>query len=167
MPSGLLRESAKGAHRADAIVVTKAKEPDSYPELDRLEIPYFQTGIAYGDPIYFFSESKPLVDVVAVAGLANNQAFLEYVSEHYRIQDVFTYGDHHNYTLGDIDQIAGKLKNGTALLTTHKDAVKLKKFESLKNHTCAYLPIRVKFFKEEEHFLQMVEESLKDYPINQ
>ena len=45
------------------------------------------------------------------------------------------------------------------LLTTQKDAVKLKRIDELANFNCAYLPIKVKFFGGEDHFLHLIDQN--------
>ncbi|MEM6831152.1 MAG: hypothetical protein AAF551_11615, partial [Bacteroidota bacterium] len=70
------------------------------------------------------------------------------------------------YNEKDIAAILSKME-GCMLLTTHKDAVKLKTFSQLATVPCAFIPIKVTFLAEEERFLNMVEESLKDFSINQ
>lgn len=167
MPSGRLREARNGADRADVVVVTKSPKKIEHEELDKLGKPHFQTKISYGNPVAF-SEGHLHKKVVAVAGLANNDPFMEYLQKEYYVVKTFSFGDHYSYSIKDVASMVEFMKREEAsLITTHKDAVKLQGFEELKPFGCYYLPINVAFLENEEHFLQMVDESLKDYSLNQ
>ncbi|MEM9339655.1 MAG: tetraacyldisaccharide 4'-kinase [Bacteroidota bacterium] len=166
LPSGLLRESRKGASRSDAIIVTKSNEQTHYPSLEKLGKPYFQTAVSYGVPVFFHGNPTTTGQVVAVAGLADNRPFFNHVEAHYQVSLTLSFNDHHHYNEKDIAAILSKME-GCTLLTTHKDAVKLKTFSQLATVPCAFIPIKVTFLAEEERFLNMVEESLKDFSINQ
>ncbi len=166
LPSGRLRESRNGAKRGDAIIVTRSEEESSFEELDLLDIPYFQTHVSYEDPV-FFSGNGSIDKVILVAGLANNKPFFDHANRTFQVIDTFSFKDHHNFTSKDIRRIREELDDSTTLLTTHKDAVKLKAFSELSDYMCAYIPIKVKFFGNEERFLQIMEKNLKDYPSNQ
>lgn len=166
MPSGTLREARKGAKRADAIIVTKSKKLESFQELEQLDVPYFHTKVEYGNATTFFGDSQK-EKVVVACGLADNQPFIDYASEQFEVKKIFSFADHYAYTKRDIDALLSSLDNETMLVTTEKDFVKLKVFRELEAHTCSYIPINISFLKDEEHFLQMVEESLKDYKLNQ
>ena len=164
MPSGMLRESRKGSKRADAIVVTKSSRQKVFKELEELNKPYFQTKVDYKAPIHFFGKA-PVESVILVSGLANNDLFVKHVSEHYDVVDSFLFNDHHDYNRADLRRIVEKLSNAT-LVTTHKDAVKLSRFDDLEKFNCAYIPIKISFLKEEEYFLQLIDKNLKDYTFN-
>lgn len=161
LPSGWLREAGSGAKRADIVIVTKSKRMQSYKELAILNKPYYQTGIKYGKPVLFFG-SFAQKKVVLVSGLADNQEFIVYASQHFEVIRTFEFKDHHPYSSKDVDRIMATLENAM-LLTTHKDAVKLRQFYQLQSHTCAYLPIEVKFLADEEHFLRLVNKRLINY----
>ncbi len=166
LPSGLLRESGAGASRSDAIIVTKSDQLETYSFLAQIGKPFFQTAVSYGEPVFFRGETKRIDQVVALAGLANNRPFFDYVHSNFQVVSVHSFNDHHHYSEREIESFIEEIGGGT-LLTTHKDAVKLKMFPALENVSCAYIPINVSFLAEEERFLNMVEESLKDFSINQ
>ena len=166
MPSGSLREARKGASRADAIVVTKSEECRSYPALKQFEATNFQTDVKYGDLVWF-SGSELASKALLVAGLADNRPFIDHASSLFNSVEVIPFSDHHNYQQKDIDRITEFLDDETMLVTTEKDAVKLKTFVNFTPYNCAYIPIKIQFLQDEERFLQMVEESLKDYKLNQ
>lgn len=166
MPSGRLREARLGAKRANAIVVTKSEEERQYQTLDQLNIPYFQTEVVYGEMKWFFGEYRTR-KVVLVCGLADNKPFVEYANANFRVTEVYSFSDHYEYNEKDLKKVIGQMDNETGLLTTEKDHVKLKQFTELEKYDCAYIPIKTNFLKDEERFLQMVEESLKDYKLIQ
>ena len=163
-PSGRLRESRKGAERADAVIVTKSEREDHFPELEKLNKPYFQTTVEYANPVNFFGK-EAIQKVLIVTGLADNSPFIHYVSNKFEVVDLLQFSDHHNYQKKDLNIIIELLEADITLITTEKDFVKLKQFEELRKFNCAYIPIKVKFSKDEERFLQMVDESLKDYKL--
>ncbi len=164
LPSGRNRESRSGARRADAIVMTKSERKEEGHFAKRIGKPFFQTDIGYGDPVFFYG-GEMRGKVVVVTGLAQNSIFVDYVKNHFEISKSFEFKDHHEYCKADVKKLVVQL-NGCTLLTTHKDAVKLREFEQLGAYDCAYIPIQVNFLSGEERFLRMIDESLKDYTVN-
>ena len=172
LPSGRLRESRKGADRADVIIVTKCPEQLSEAEQrmikDRMSIysdaRVFFTGISYGEPVPFFGEKKkPENKVVGISGIANGKLFHQEVETRYSVMISHQYGDHHKYTALDVKGIIAELNSKNSLITTEKDAVKLLSFNELKSYSCFYIPIEVKFLKDESLFKSIIENSIKDY----
>lgn len=165
LPAGRLREGQYGYKRADAIIVTKSEKKTTDPFLSHLDKPAFHTTVKYGDPISFFGK-KPGKNVIVVGGLANNLPFFHYVNSEYEVSNEFSFPDHHPYSEKDIARLEQYLEGGLSLITTQKDAVKLKEFDSLTKFNCAYIPIEVQFLEEEEYFLQKVDECIQDYQSN-
>ena len=161
LPSGLLRESRSGAKRADAILITKSREKKTHSEIESLNVPHFQTQVTYGSPQPLFKET-PFDEVIVVAGLADNQPFVEYVENNFSVRQSFLFNDHHSYQSKDIESFIQYLGNEVGLITTHKDAVKLRAFEELQSYACVFIPIKVDFLEGEERFLQLMHENLKD-----
>ncbi len=169
MPSGFLRESRKGADRADIVVVSKCpmhlSDADQRAMSDRIaeytNAKVFFTGIAYGEPVGLFEQNKSLQSqVVAISGIANADIFHTFVDNKYQVKIHHQYGDHHSYSKLDIKGIANELNEYTGLITTEKDAVKMRLFPELKKYACYYLPIKIKFLKDESLFQSMIKESL-------
>lgn len=137
LPLGTLRESADGAGRADLIIVTKCPPSlsDHEKSVFHKEIrnyaaaPILFAGIKYGNPQPLFQpNSKPLEKVILVSGIANDGLFKEATGKRFEVLETMTFADHHRYSSADVRKIlelAGKHK-GTMVLTTEKDAVKLK-----------------------------------------
>lgn len=144
LPMGNLREPLEHLNRADAIVITRA---NLVADLDNLKSQISK--ITPNCPI-FVSENKVanLVELkefhaektknkgqktkskaLAFCGLGNPSNFFEQLRrEHFDLISTETFPDHHFYTPKDITKIEKKAKENDAkvLLTTAKDAVKLK-----------------------------------------
>ena len=141
LPSGRLRESRSGAKRADVVVVTKCPAALSQEEKNKLaeEIaPYlnptadlFFSSLNYGKPYQVAGPKQTAIEaVIALAGLADDAAFLAHCKQQYAVIETFSFPDHYAYRPEDATQIMKVLgqeegKN-VVLLTTEKDAVKLK-----------------------------------------
>ena len=141
LPMGRLRESRAGAKRADVVVVTKCPNELSLDEKNKLTQglgPYLNAGadlffssITYGLP---YQVSGPLrasfSKVIALSGLADNRPFMDYCQQNFKVLETFSFPDHHPYAEPDAERIAKLLAqekgNEGVLLTTEKDAVKLK-----------------------------------------
>ena len=171
LPAGRLRESRKGAQRADMIIVTKCPEHMSESEM----VSYRSKIAGYADAkVYFmmtayediksiFQDSPALTsNVVAISGMANPQPFESYLRQKFSVKLVHNYRDHYRYTQRDVEDIIQELKPGMSLICTEKDKVKLQHFEELRNFPCYYLPISMRFLREEELF-QMSLESYLNY----
>jgi tetraacyldisaccharide 4'-kinase len=143
LPMGRLRESRAGAKRADVVVVTKCPTELSLEEKNRLKqsiSPYLNAGTlllysstSYGEPYQIAGpERTGFTAVIALAGLADNGPFFTYCKQQFAVVDNFSFSDHYSYKPEDATRILEVLgqENGknAVLLTTEKDAVKLKSF---------------------------------------
>ncbi len=169
LPSGRLREARHGARRAQIIIVTKC--PEILNGADQVK---FKHEIAqYSDALVFFSrieyqELKPIFGsdlvvkkkAVCISGLANPEPFERFVKSQYEVVLTHHYRDHYRYKEEDIRDIIKELNDETMLVTTEKDMVKLRQFRQLKPFSCNYLPIEMKFLKDESLFLQTLESYL-------
>ncbi len=159
LPSGLLRESAKGSNRADVIIVSKC--PDSLNETAKNEIISNLKPLAH-QKVYFskiqYKTIQPLTqaaksqqipsNAIALAGIAKADLFISQLNKSYHIITSMLFADHHTYTDDDIQKIATLYKSHTdsCIITTEKDAVKLGTNEILKHiqHIPIwYLPIGI------------------------
>ena len=141
LPMGRLRESRVGAKRADVVVVTKCPAELSQDEKNKLaeelapylnpETDLFFSSLNYGSPYQVAGPKQTeITEVIALAGLADNAPFFTYCKQQYALIDSFSFPDHYAYKPEDSAQILEvlgqeKAKNAV-LLTTEKDAVKLK-----------------------------------------
>jgi tetraacyldisaccharide 4'-kinase len=147
LPLGTLREHASGAKRADAIIVTKcpvdleAKTKEEYRQKIRessgTDGLIIFAELKYGIPYGVLENSKKFTgQVILVTGIANNQVIKEEVEKNYNLLDDLEFSDHHPYSEKDMEKIQSTYKKHKSLqptvLTTEKDAVKLKDDKFLK-----------------------------------
>lgn len=171
LPAGRLREGRVGANRADIIVVTKCPGQLSASEEEPIrsairkysQASVFFTHVEYGEKVAFQNPGGSTQDFIAVSGIAHNEDFIKYCQDNFSIRQSFTFPDHHSYTQRDVDQLCEHLKEDAGLLTTEKDWVKLQKFTDLQGYSCFYVPIAIRFLKDETLFIEEVQNSLKEY----
>ncbi len=146
LPKGRLREPLSAIERADLIVITR-----SHLSFDQDEMEVVIRKRNRTVPIsYFYHDATSLSDlkngntftlrsflgknVIALAAIGNPALFLRDLA-HYQIRvlDQFFFRDHHPFNQLQLDGILGHLSqlNAEAIVTTEKDAVRLKslKFE--------------------------------------
>ena len=134
LPRGILREPLGGLKRADAAMVKGGNLRRQDRELlKEYDIPVLSFEYRPSSVIEARLGAEVEVEmlkgkrVLAIAGVANPNPFfksLEKLGAH--VADTLAYPDHHAYTAGDIDDIAKAAKGADIVLTTEKDAVKLK-----------------------------------------
>ncbi len=180
LPVGRLREARTGARRADVVIITKC--PPALPEAERQtilmhvwqytgkQVPVFFTGIQYEPPKAVFVESRPFGGkVMLFSGIANSTVFEAYVRSRYEVVGSISFGDHYRYGSSAIKKLVAAAKHtgeGTCLLTTEKDMVKL-----ISDPTAAvfedvplfYLPIQTYFLHDEETFKHVVLRHMQQY----
>jgi tetraacyldisaccharide 4'-kinase len=154
LPMGRLRESRAGAKRADVVVVTKCPSHLSLEEKNRLKqsiSPYLNadalllySSTRYGEPYHVSGPARTgFTAVIALAGLADNEPFFTYCKQQFSVVDTFSFADHYAYNPEDavrIMEVLGQEKGQNAvLLTTEKDAVKLKSLAA--NEMWSKIPI--------------------------
>ena len=172
IPTGYLRESRKGAARADVVVVTKC--PADISNEAMLDIsrrvgkytnkPVFFSSVRYGTPKAFgHANVMPSRRVVLVTGIANAGPLKKYVEKNFDLVLHVERRDHHHYTKGDIRKIKARLPEGVCLLTTEKDMVKIADFQ-LQDETSSmplfYIPIEMFFIKNGQEFDALVKKKL-------
>ena len=175
MPVGNLRESKKGAERANAIVFSKTPE-NINPTLkkgmlERLHL--FAHQKAYFSHINYctwrcISTNKEFTSdqkysITLVSGIVNPIPLLDYLQNAGHKVKHLKFADHHNYTPNDIANILSKYNKDSSakklILTTEKDATKLRVFEKeFGTANVYYLPIEIDF-EDKEKF----EKQLKNY----
>ncbi len=169
LPSGRLRESRRGASRADIVIVTKCPEylNDADMASTRMKINvYTDAQIFFMTTIYepllpIFDNNLPLNNkVVAISGMANPEPFEKHLRSQYSVKLAHNYRDHYRYSLQDVKDIASELKEGISMICTEKDKVKLQVFEILMGHSCYYQPISMRFLRDEALFFELLESKL-------
>ena len=127
LPYGRLREPLSGLSRADCIVITRADQANNLDalrdEIRRLteNAPLFQSTMR----IKNLPETIP-TPVAAFCGVGNPQSFFNLIPHEIVLQKTFP--DHHRYSQTDVDSLieAATRAGAESLITTAKDAVKLK-----------------------------------------
>ena len=147
-----------------------------------VEKPVFFTKITYGNPTNLISnleenfietqEINKKFNLILLSGIAQPQLFEDFCKENFsqkhNINKHFIFPDHHEYTQKNINEIVYFVENleknitlndrqNIKILTTEKDAVKLRKLlpQKLEN-IFYYLPIMVDFIEKKEKFLQLL-----------
>lgn len=139
LPRGILREPLSAIKRADIIIITKADCPENISDI--IETVRFYNPHA---PI-FKAINKPseLVNIATVrreninilknksvtifSGIANPLSFSYLIKNAGAdIAKEFIFNDHHFYTKNEIDKIKLSDKKADMIITTEKDAVKIK-----------------------------------------
>ncbi|WMJ74316.1 tetraacyldisaccharide 4'-kinase [Cytophagaceae bacterium ABcell3] len=165
MPAGRLRESKKGAKRADVIVITKC--PTSLSEKDKNyyikkikkyskpNVPVFFTSYKYGTPIAFSGQQQvPSKNILLLTGIAGTDYLCTFLKHKYHIVKHLKYSDHHRYNKYDIAKIVKEYHRYSeaselVVFTTEKDMVRLIHLKDLlDNIPVFYLPIEVQFTDE-------------------
>lgn len=174
LPSGRLRESKRGASRADVIVVTKCPATISDDEMIAIESSIrrysrkavFFTKICYGNVLPFTSVSPYKPDkVVLVTGIADPRPMEEYLRANYEVVRTFDFPDHHAYSAKELNTLCEvAASERAAVITTEKDLVKMdvEVFRS-KSVFLYYLPIEIEFLKDGKEFDEMVLNAVKSH----
>ena len=166
MPTGLLRERATGAKRAEIIIVSKT--PRVFSPITRRNLvkqlnplPHqrlFFSYVSYEEPVPFklCNNQKPANRkysyILMVAGVANSYPLQEYLRSLCNELIVIDFKDHHQYSLQDLAKInhefQGIISKDKVIFTTEKDATRLDQeaFTSYLNELpFYYIPIRINF----------------------
>jgi tetraacyldisaccharide 4'-kinase len=168
LPFGRLRESKKGAGRADVVVVTKANgiSEKEMGEMTRKiqqhagNRPVFFSGLKYLEPLPIHHQMSIERKVILVSGIAKNSYFEQEVLRLFEVARHFRFEDHHAYAAEDIQRIqqCASHLNINSILTTEKDMVKLiaPQLLPLLTKKWFYLPVQLAFLKDGIHFDKMV-----------
>lgn len=166
LPIGKLREGKLSALRADIVVVTKS--PKALLPVDKKRLveqiapwPHQQLCFSYFDyshPIHLFNgEEVPLGEqqILLLTGIANAQPIKDYLMGKVELVSHLEFKDHHPYSKKDVKKIKEEWEEVKSskklLLTTEKDAVRLREFEEeLKDVPICYLPVEVRFHEGEK-----------------
>lgn len=158
LPSGSLRDHIREWKRADFILATKSPHDIKMEEktawkskaVGEESIPVYFSKVKYGQPVHVFDgsflESKP-DESLGLAAIAHPQAFENHLKEQFSLKKFKSYPDHYLFNTADIallkeefDTFTGPLK---VVLTTEKDAARLREHEELKNLPIYYIPIEI------------------------
>lgn len=162
MPFGNLRESKKGAERANAIVLSKAPE-NMNPTLKKgilKRLHLFAHQKAYFSHINYctwrcISTNKEFTSnlkysITLVSGIVNPKPLVEQLENKGHTIIQITFKDHHSYTTYDAQKILAKYNADESakklILTTEKDATKLRELLAhFEDANLYYIPIDISF----------------------
>ena len=173
MPIGNLREKRSAIKRADCVIITKCPENLSKQESDTIkEKINFNGNVFFSKIIYdkliALNESSRIIKfenikkVVLVTAIAQNKPIINHLKSKDIDYQLVQFRDHYNYKKKDIDRVIDLNKNiegDSIILTTEKDAQKLKEFEELKSQPVYYLKVSVDFLWNKDKF----DKKLNDY----
>lgn len=178
LPTGNLRESRRGAERANAIIVTKCPENLTQNQqksiknkLEKYQKPIFFTAISYSNMVKGFSEilvnDLPNFEVLLVTGIANPSSLTRFLNDQKITFQHLEYPDHHQFSTKDIEQILlqfDAIQNPQKLiLTTEKDYVRL----SSDIKSCYYLEIETTFLgNQKQDFDNLLIAHIDQFSIN-
>ncbi|MFL6207565.1 MAG: tetraacyldisaccharide 4'-kinase [Pyrinomonadaceae bacterium] len=178
LPRGRLREPRTGLARADCIVLTRAEHT---PDLASLRAETAQ--LSGGRPVFVArtrtkhlhplkaqnTDATMALDalpqpLLAFCAVGNPQAFFTHVrASGYQLQQTRAFADHHHYTQADVAALvnAATQSGARALVTTAKDAVKLRVFSF--SLPCFVLEIALEF-DEEAELMKLVRAAISAEP---
>lgn len=179
LPLGTLREPKKEAKRAEIIIVSKTpynlNQDQKSNIIKNLKLNKNQTGyitsIKYNKYKCVFNntelKNEEDYSVTLITGIVNHNLLVEHLKKLDRKVNLVKYSDHHNYTSKDINDILltyKKDKNTKKLiLTTEKDATKIRKFDmKLRGIKVYFIPIEIIFSNKkifEKQILEYVKEN--------
>ncbi|ULC60500.1 tetraacyldisaccharide 4'-kinase [Flaviramulus sp. BrNp1-15] len=150
LPTGNLREPKRGSKRADIIVVTKCpndlNQAKKNAVINKIKAKgnqhVFFSSIMYSDVVISANSTKNINDLKSfclVTGIANATPLVNFLNAKNLQFEHQNFSDHYNFTEKDILELNKK----ELIITTEKDFMRLKQYESLKE-TLFYLPIKVK-----------------------
>jgi tetraacyldisaccharide 4'-kinase len=182
LPSGRLREPVKSKDRADIVIVTKCPEdlkPMEFRVLTKAMNLYAYQQLYFSTHAYehlqplFPKQANAIGDgsldtlkdtnVLLLTGIASPEQVQNDLQSRTASLQLLAFGDHHDFKAKDISRINeafSALSSPRLIITTEKDASRLKEVDGLsdevKKHLFA-LPIRIKFLlDQEEQFNQSI-----------
>lgn len=166
LPAGNLREPFSSAKRADVIIISKSHEVVSdeihyqlrkkFASNDKQTL--FFSSISYDKVQHVFSGSEISltkdISCFLVTGIADASLMKKYLEDRTELIKHLEYNDHHIFTNDEIQNIVKIFSTIAAtnkiIVTTEKDAMRLKQAKELKNLPVYYLPIEIGFHNGEE-----------------
>lgn len=167
-PVGRLRDVRRAYRRADVIIVTKcptrltAEEQENTIKAIRplRNQRVFFTRIEYGNPVQVFGKPMDINSsspVLGIAGLADTGKFEEQLKRSFSQVHFESFGDHHNFSRKELTGLWSKYGNfAQAIVTTEKDAARLKSIRGLDDIPIFVIPISIVFLSGEAAFVQLL-----------
>lgn len=147
LPAGYRRELISSFKRADAVVITKSDNVNTahdlfqHKELDSIIHKFSSSFLPTGIRHVFGGVQQSLeiltgCSVIALSGIARSESFQQSLLHcGVLVKKYFNYADHHTYVQSDIEKVieALHITGADYIITTEKDAVRLKGFSVLLN----------------------------------
>ncbi len=180
LPAGYLREPPQAARRAHLIIITRTPAEATESEKKLLirhisrysSAPVIFTGIQYRTPRHLSDQTEMMthdngICCLAVCGIANPDPFLSHLKGLFPVLHNMIFPNHYRYNEKDIRLIVSQFNNIAAkkkvIITTGKDAVKLRSFTMLSSYPVYYLPVEPTFGNEEwKLFKNLIENAGKN-----
>ncbi|MDG1175354.1 MAG: tetraacyldisaccharide 4'-kinase [Flavobacteriales bacterium] len=170
LPTGNLREFTRGKKRADVIIVSKCPSVLSDAEKQQItekidaspEKKVFFTTVKYGsfNSLFNLEEQVDLKgkELIVVTGIAKSEPFINHLTKNNNISKHFNFPDHHRFTDKNIQEIIFIFERNkdSVIVTTEKDAMRLKEQKALESLPIFYLPIEVDFIQDKEIFEKLI-----------
>lgn len=178
LPTGNLRDNKFEKRRADVIIVTKCPTDLSILEQTKVitsinpeqhQHVFFST-LEYGRSVQL--NGKPMAweqieNVLGFAGIAHPELFEQFLSQTFNLKKFKSFPDHYIFSQSDIKSLADECgKFGLpeiALITTEKDAMRLKALNGLPQVPVFYVPVKVKMLNRENQFIELLLERISQH----
>ena len=162
LPLGPLREPVERAQEVDAIVINgnidDGFSKSTHGQIRNLNPHSFTMELEPGALVPFNHESRVLLEsgtiteMQSVAGIGNPQRFYDTLDRLQINHSPKSFADHHRYTASDLEDLQNRF-----IVTTEKDAVKLRRFEHLRG---AYLPVNARL---QDGLIDVILQNLKQF----
>jgi tetraacyldisaccharide 4'-kinase len=176
LPYGELRETIHNMDRADIILITKTP-PNLSPIQRRIIVKeinkaayqnLFFTTFSYKKPVKVFPSNNPTENpfteseknksgILLVTGIVNPAPLKEYLEQYSAEIIHLPFPDHHKFSERDIlkisDAFASLLSVRKSIITTEKDAVRLREFTNIADNIKSsfyYIPIGIEFLNDDK-----------------
>jgi tetraacyldisaccharide 4'-kinase len=170
LPAGPWREGTGALARADLVLVTaRTAADDSVAALGAILAPRARQGAWAGARLapgvltpLGGGQAEPLTTlrgraVVAVSGIGEPDLFAAQLREAGADVRPMAFGDHHPYTSGDVKAIIDAVGTGGTIVTTAKDAVKLRGLWPSNGPRCLVAELRVRITGGAEHLGRLLD----------
>jgi len=172
LPRGLLREPLKGLARASHIFITKSKDINLIPIIERIR-EYNTTAeiiSCYYEPVELVNvhtgEKLPVTDIkdqniFVMTGIAQPAGFIQQLKDLDAIvQRVYQYADHHRFRRDEIEHVFKRARNwhADAIVITEKDAARFSRRAGTEILPCPvyFLKVAVKITEGAEEFTDTI-----------
>jgi len=176
-PVGNLREASKGKERADIIIVSKCPNEISEEQMSLIKssiscsTPIFFTKIKYGEVVSVFNSStiklNSSLKILLVTGIANTKELISELKNQQLTYKHLSFRDHYPFSDKDADNISEIFDKfateNKIILTTEKDAMRLRSIEKLKSLPIYFMSIKIEFIKQKDDFENQLLNYVRNY----